>query len=440
MPTLYIDSILNFSGAFKNELAATHQFRLHKNKRYQYIGQAEIQRSTTWKAQRWIAITALAIAILCTLGLLLLSNKFKDTGKNLWKQLHAKEIGECYALHTLENWCLLKQTDSITEPPSTLKSFLDSHLQKQLSDGDVDSSSLQRIHDRLIQERNIPAMLGQTPLVASALLLPGLSLLALYLANKTGQQDLFVCRNLAALRKELIKIKSQTSDCRKVFIAPTYASVTDPSKTSDCEQHKVAICIEKKAGKIKICIMNSGMSAIDATKVHLQEGNFSEEELVFSYLDAANLPADTLYYVPRICRQARSNDGGCSTFALRDAIGFLDEPNFFQNVQPFSGTGSVKDPIVMGELEPNFMKTSQFLKDLTKYIAAYPGEAQKPLGRAGRTLTESLTRHSRVVGSKTQNRLISDRVLKYKLLLLFLMRHMTDDQINTHIKTRLISS
>lgn len=441
--TYFIDSLrtANEVSSLAFPQNASGRFVTYQNKKYQYLGKFQVAHGACWWVKRVLAIAALAIAALCTLGAIFLLPQYRSLCQHIRHELkNRNEKMDCYVLHNLQNWCLMKHSPSgvPVKPGFSIKKFWDNDIHTQWWSQKCSAKELQRIHDTLIQGRNIPPLFGRSPIVDYDPFLPGIAVLAHYLSSKTGQNELYVCQNLRAFQEELIRIKNQDQDQRKVLIIPTYAFATNPSKSANCEQHKLAVGIEKVSGKMRIYVLEGSNSKINPSKVHLRGGAFSEMELVFSYMKAAKLPTDTTYFMPDVHRQ-RAEEGGCSTFALRDAIAFLEDEDFFQKLDPKQGKGTILDPF-MSNLPPNFMKTTQSMKLLKDFLSKNVKMSKELLGRARRNLRESIQRHTVKVGDKEQNRLISRRLMKYRLLLIFFLNHFTDRQINAMIHNKMIRS
>lgn len=459
MSIQYIDSLDKHLALCKTLPAvASPDYKTINRKQYRYIGTKDLERSFCWKAQRILLLATIALATLLTLGLCFLHAPLRLTAKNVCNDIATDKI-HYYALNTLQNWCLLKHTKEkikLTEKFS-IKKFWDKDLLNQWWNGKITSSDLHALHDKMIKGRNVPTLIKDVPLNKSVSSIEAVGLLANYLSKKTGETQFFVCKNLQVFQKEIEKIKNTNEDKRLVLITPTFFSLIDPDKKSDCELHNVSVCIEKKNGKMKVCLLDSTPYVVKMEQVNLDKGDFSSQDLVFSYMRAAQLPNDTQFYTPYVKLDAEgkttegnrqfTTQGGCAVFALRDAIGYLQDKKFFEKLDRFlekqdqnkKGKGTVTEPFFYRTLPPNFMKITQSMRKLEKYISENGELTKELLGKAKITISESIEKHKRSINGKTQNWLISHRVLKYQMLCLFLLNHTPDDEFNTMINSKLKS-
>lgn len=437
----YINSLINHKNDFQLEKElSSDQLCTYNGKTYRYIGKSALQRSFCWWVQRIAIITVLALATLCTLGLILILPAFREKIKQLKLDITAKV--NCYALHNLQNWCLVRQTCKIDlNKKFSIKKFWDESLQNQWWNCKLDIQTIQKIHDRLLIGREVPSLIGKTPYANTVATMQGTALLAHYIKCKTGQKDLYVCKNLDAFKEELERIRDNSEDQRAAYVVPTYCDDVNSNKLAGVFQHAYCLCIEKINGKLKIAGLNSQPGPVRLENCHLNPGRFTTSELLLGYVKAANLPNDTQFYtcVPGDHRQF-GDEGVCATFALRDAITFLKDSAFFQNFEKGSGQGSISDPFLLKRFPPEFMKGTQSLTVLEKYFSENREAAEKPLGSSGKNLIERVDHHCLIRDSKKQNLFMSRRYRKYHLILLFLLNRLKDSHLNELINKNLIVS
>lgn len=432
-------------------------YHTHQQKKYRYIGMQEFKFGCCAILLRILVIASISMAIFCTLGLVLLNASFRAITNRVSTEVKTRKyrIGY-YALHNLENWCFLKCQDGnkILDTTFSIKKFWDKSLCKQWWNGKIASKDLYAIYNRIIAGRNLPSLMREIEIPfknvhVQAASMPGVSLIANFLSIKTKQDELHVCQNLQAFQKKLKEIKNNEEDQRLVLITPTHFSMVNPDKKATCELHKVAVCIEKKEGKIKIGILDSTPYVVNPTQIHLEKGNFSTQDLIFSYMKSVNFPVNTEFYTPYVVIDSEGNkkegdrqfavEGGCSTFALRDGIAFLRDHQFFDNLSLVSGRGTVEHPFLYNNLPPNFMKTTQSWSKLNRYASLNEELTKKPLGTSPRNLIQTMEHHKMEVDGKLQNWLVSRRTVKYQLLLIFLLNHYSDEEIQTMMKQKFVT-
>jgi hypothetical protein len=406
---------------------------------------------------RVLVLVSISMAVICTLGLVLLAASVRSITNRVSTELRTRKFRiSYYALHNLENWCFLKWKDGKETLDTTfsVKKFWDKSLCKQWWNGNIASKDLYAIYTKMIAGRDLPSLMREIEIPfqnvnVQAASMPGVSLLANFLSRETEQDHLHVCQNLQAFQKKLEEIKNKEEDQRCVLITPTHFSMVNPDKKATCELHKVAVCIEKKEGKIKIGILDSTPYVVNPSQVHLEKGNFSTQDLIFSYMKSAKLPIHTEFYTPYVVIDKEGNkkegdrqfavEGGCSTFALRDGIAFLRDQQLFDNLSLVSGGGTVENPFLYNNLPPNFMKTTQSWSKLNRYASLNEEWTKKPLGTSPRNLIQTMEHHKMEVHGKLQNWLVSRRTVKYQLLLIFLLNHHSDAELNAMMKQKFVT-
>lgn len=290
----------------------------------------------------------------------------------------------------------------------------------------------------------------------------GVALMADYLMTKHNRNDLFVCETLLAFQKKLEEI-DKGPNTRVVLIVPTHraALTCNQKRVENCRksqhrspdyhaQHKMAVFVEKTDGKIDICIMDGYRPIIRKGGAETHD-DFSCHEIIYAYLKAAKLKKARLYFDD----VRRQTGDGCSTFALRDAIGFLKMENFFERIQnDVTASGTEKHPFfLIKTLPPEFMRRAQSLKTIHAYERRMQrkkreSDLKEQLGRERREFRESVDKHARAIlvrdkktgalVTKERNMFISDRVNKYQNIIVQLMRRRSVKEIWKRIYRRLI--
>src|ERR1700722_10627118 len=212
---------------------------------------------------------------------------------------------------------------------------ISSEKKKNIVDGRLSQKAVKDEYGALKKGRNIPELCGfnQWSPENFNLLTPGIAAIATLLSDKHKLRNLWVCRNLSILQNRLQEIQSLPQDQRHAFIVPTHSSKYSigHKKTENWEQHIVAICVEKVEGNMHIYLLESmvayGNEIITQDQINLDEQKpFTEQELMLAFIDAAKLDRDTTSVYTSAIR--REFAGGCSTFALRDALYFLRDRQF----------------------------------------------------------------------------------------------------------------
>jgi hypothetical protein len=455
---IYIDDLSNYYELAKSLSAkATDIYHTYQQKKYRYLGAQELRFGCCALLLRVLLLVSISMAIMCTLGLVLLDASVRAITNRICRQLRTKKCRICYyGLNNLENWCFLKWDNGKKKLDDTfsIKKFWNEELRKQWWEGKISSKDIYAIHNKMIAGRDLPPLIREievpfNDLISQTASMPGISLLANLLSQKTKQPHMHVCKNLSAFQKKLEEIKNQEKDQRLFLITPVHFSLVNPDKKAENEVHKVSVGIEKQEGKYKVCVLDSTPYVVNPTQIHLEPGNFSSQDLIFSYIKAAKLPEDTEYYTPYVVLNSDGStkegnrqfaiEGGCSTFSLRDGIAFLRDSRFFTNLSLAEGKGTLTEPFLYNSLPPNFMKTIQSWTILNRYASHNKDLIKTPLGKSPRNFVQTMERHKMEVNGKLQNWLVSRRLLKYQLTLLFMMNHYSDEELNSMIKQRLIT-
>ncbi len=133
----------------------------------------------------------------------------------------------------------------------------------------------------------------------------------------------------------------------------------------------------------------------------------------------------TEFYYSSVDRQETGY--GCETFALRDAVSFLQEPRFFDKIQKLSV--EIEAPArnirmqlqQINQLPPAFMKGTQNKSALEDYMGSYSNDPEKlqEISDLKKTIEKHTVQIEKIkddeVKIKTQNHYINHCSMKYHL-------------------------
>jgi hypothetical protein len=306
----------------------------------------------------------------------------------------------------------------------------------------------------LLQGRTLPELLGynQYALHKFTMLMPGIALIASLLCKKNKLKNLWVCQSNNAFQEKLKEIKNSTKDQRHALIVQTHSSMNSSQhlKKEDWEQHKMTVCVEKINGHMHIYMLETMVAewnSITKSQIHLKEDSkFTEQELILAHINAIGLDqTEATIYIPVTRREF---GGGCSTFALRDAVYFLRDNQFVTKLV-ISAKERMTLPIshvVIRNIEalpPECMQMAQSMSILDEYQKNYAHLASQKFGPPHRrkTIQDSLNKHSAEdAANKKKNLYISQRVLKYQALILEIIKNKDDTYINDLINRTLLKA
>lgn len=300
-----------------------------------------------------------------------------------------------------------------------------------------DLAKLQKEIHRLSENRKIPALIAPHTIARiEQLTNPGIALIADHLRKKSNLKNLIVCDTLEILQQKLKEIENTPEDARFSFIVSTHQFEISPFKREPNEQHKMAICVEKKNQHLHVVVLDSSPSesSMNPDHINFDISLFTSKELIFSYLMEIGLnPTKTFFYNSKIGRRFGPN-GGCAIFALRDAVNFLKNPHFFKQMQIDQGD---KLDLTWGticgikQLPPEYMKGTQSVTALDCFIQTFKEKLNLD------PLLKSLEKHKAELLSikdrKTSayhNRYIDDRMEKYHRILIKILHDRSDSEIN----------
>lgn len=188
--------------------------------------------------------------------------------------------------------------------------------------------------------------------------MPGVALVASYLAEKKKVKGLFVCKTLEALSRKIQEISENPQDQRAALIV----GASHCSLGSNFPQHKVAVCVEKKEGKLTIALLDSQPEFENKTiaSEHLQGAIWNEQELVFRAILKGSGEARFLHSQVEIQKSF-----GCETFALKNSLAFLKDPLFFSRI--ICSKKKTAPCVVIKRLPPEYMVGAQSTAIINRY-------------------------------------------------------------------------
>lgn len=296
----------------------------------------------------------------------------------------------------------------------------------------------------------------------------GVAFMAAYLQAKRKDNceslnELYICETIRVFRNKLEEIRNSTKDCRIALIVP--AQTYGPFIHKQQVLHKVAVCIEKVKDSLKIVSLDSSprveeniifrhqiiqCSAVQLWSLANFDSNLAfigQPEVIPWCLFHANLNWDkTQLYFSTVERELIE---GCETFALKDAVAFLDNKAFFQEITSEEESLKLQDSTItyrtITALSPEFMKGAQNQKNIEKYIEGNPNLAHRMMTHRKKaryqnpwSLRECVNNHLVKVGEKSQNHLISRRGHKYILIRAEALKSMSDMELKNIISSKLI--
>lgn len=294
----------------------------------------------------------------------------------------------------------------------------------------------------------------------SGLTMAGVAVVGSYLAAKRNLKGLHVCETLEAFSQKLNDFIKNEQDGRCAFVVASCESSSDKhlGYYPDYPQHKVTVAVEKKNGQLKIAFLDPLVkkeSTIDPKHLNSKEiwddwgtpHAFTKQEVVFRAIFKAGLPKETELYYSKVPRQGSGY--GCWTFALSDAIHFLDNDDFFQKIsfEPNEQLLGFSFNLI-NALPVPFMIGTQISDSLNKFMLERPTEVTIKTSKGTKQLKEYLSKHrvttQTQVGEKTvvkqQNHFITRKTYKYTRIALTILEKTTSEQFEEILYQTYISS
>lgn len=266
--------------------------------------------------------------------------------------------------------------------------------------------------------------------------MPGIAFIASYLAEKKDIKGLYVCKSLEAFATQLKQIALSDSDQRCACIVGGFSSGFSRQYPGAFEpnfpQHKVTVCIEKKNGQLTIALLESQPEPGSNDKInpsHLTDNiwqgykkwnQFNNEELIFRAILKAcrHTKCSSRLLVSNVLRQ---RSYGCAAFALSDAVSFLQNPDFFNQITCSSEKAQIDSQYQIEkitQLPPEFMIGSQSYQLLQEYRSKNDQALfDQPLPGRKKTLQDYLNANQVTVntarGKRSQNYYAIRKSFKY---------------------------
>lgn len=287
-----------------------------------------------------------------------------------------------------------------------------------------------------------------------SLKMPGVAVIAAYLSARRDLKGLFVCETIEAFIAKMTEINNSPDDQRCAFILPVLMSGIQKNGhhiVPNFPQHKSTVVVEKFNGIMKIAIMNSQLHADEKiANEHIlcdniwdgwsEDGKFSCEELILRALSKVPLPKDTEVLYSSVERQITY---GCAIFALKDAVEYLKDPEFFKKLK----TSETLSQLPAGQkirridrLPAAFMKGTQSISRLNKYLTqSHPAELILP-SKPGKqkTLHACLKDNIVKVDGREQNHYITRKMFKYNRMAVQVLDQLSSDEIAEIYKQTLV--
>lgn len=230
--------------------------------------------------------------------------------------------------------------------------------------------------------------------------IPGIAFLAAHLQQKNNVQNLYVCESTVAFQEKLEEISKMSGNYRAALIVPI-----DLGKKQTC---KMTIGIEKEGSTLKIVVLtpylkpsekdpNAITSTIALATPDQIEELFKNDDDEETDDDVRILPDTTyveallwsLYQTPLNWDQTQvymsftsrlESRTGSDSIALRDGVAFLKDPSFFGSLETQNHSLKDKNIKTIQKLPPAFMKATESMNDLRKYLRENPA-ASPQLGK-----------------------------------------------------------
>lgn len=284
--------------------------------------------------------------------------------------------------------------------------------------------------------------------------MPGTALVGAYLAGKRKLKGLIVCNTLDAFQSKLTEVVNSPGDQRAAFIIPTFKGGSQNSGKGfvpNFAQHKVPIVLEKIGNELHIACLDgqpTGQNR-DINPSHVQcdkpwddwkvRDAFNSQELAFRAITKAALPANTHLYYTTVVREGNY---GCAVFALRDAVAFLRDPQFFQKIQVGDDVVQLHNGMKIKritELPAAHVIGAQSSSTIESFLSKHTEAKDLAIPGKNKTLTDYLKKNRVEVKGRLQNHYITRKMFKYNEIVLQAMERLTPAEINQAIQSTLVN-
>lgn len=278
----------------------------------------------------------------------------------------------------------------------------------------------------------------------------GVGLIASYLSAKHKLEGLYVCNTLDAFTNKLHEFSQNISGERAAFIIPTfYPGQSGKGYKPDFPQHKITVVAEKKADQIKIAILDSeasgkniinpsNLECIDVWDNWGKNDAFNRDELALrAILKVPLLQNSEIFY----SKVSREKTYGCSVYALKDAVAYLEDPSFFDKIKTEKEEVKINNGLVIKgivKLPAALMVGAQSYTALENYIKETAIEELKITSK-NKTLQDYMTKYSVKVAGKNQNHYITKKVYKYTKIVLNILNTLPNENVDEILRKTFIT-
>jgi hypothetical protein len=269
-----------------------------------------------------------------------------------------------------------------------------------------------------------------------SLWMPGVAVVAASKADKKKLNGLYVCETLEAFASKLNEIGQSKENQRCAFVIGTFSSGSAKMFNfhshfkPNYPQHKATVCVEKKDGKLSIALLDAAPvpeynQKIDPKNVHGkrdlwegidEKGRFNSQELAFRAIikGCTDVKDEARFLHSQVLRQKHF---GCETFALHDAITFLENRDFFDKIttsdQSVKLDGKNKIEII-NYLPPEYMVGTQSIKLLKQFENKIDASLfNKALPGKTKSFKKCIDEHTIKALNEEQNHYITKKALIY---------------------------
>ncbi len=284
--------------------------------------------------------------------------------------------------------------------------------------------------------------------------MPAVALIASYLSERRQVSGLYACQTLAACSDALHRVAASEKEGKYAFIVPAMSSnlAAAVGGQIDYPQHKMAVCVEKKAGELRIALLDpqAHESTVDPKNFLSQQslwegfgvpGAFNTYELVLRAIIQANLQQFCQTSVS-ILSNPRETVFGCSIFALLDGATFLQDATFFDRIvkrpDKIQATPSCSIDVIEA-LPPDYMVGTQSMQALDRYFTSVPALAQQKLSKKDRFLRDIIFENSvQAENGRRRNHYIMWKLYKYTHIVNDAMHRLSAEELEEKVRRHLL--
>lgn len=282
--------------------------------------------------------------------------------------------------------------------------------------------------------------------------MPGIALAAAYLIEKHKVSGLYVCETMESFSAKLKEIVQKGAEKRCAFVLPSFSSRQGEEKFGykpNFPQHKITVVMENRDNELKFAILDADPLCDTITPSHLQcnqiwdnwdkTAAFFSPELTIRAMLKANLPQHThIFY----SGYRRERTYGCGVYALKDAMAFLRDPDFFKKLQAESSTQLENGWRLHRFLEfpPACMIGTQSTTELQKYLKRHPNRKDLMIpGKNNKSLQDYMDTHVITVDKQKQNHYITRKMFKYMEIVQQIFERFSSEEIEILLNKTLVT-